>query len=467
MRGASGLLPLLLAALASRIPAQIGGEITGFSAVSAGRGGAGGARGDSVLDSLRNPATLASLLRRGEARKGEADLRLAWTPFSGVSEDGQSFRNEDAFGAGPFLGFGAALDEDWVFGVTLVPTLAAGMRMHRQTRLQVDDAGTPRFRDTVIDQNILQIGLTPAVAWRRGAWAFGASLSLRHTRLGLQGPNEISTLETFQGDSGLGGTWGEVLSGFPFFIDDIQVEYDGDAVGELSAVLHLGATVELRPDTVLGFWYRSPSTATDLEGEVTVDLRPELGPILDFFGLSSLSEYDVLIRNVRFPQQLGLAFSHEATDRDRLFLDLVWTDWSQTFDGFTAVLQNPSNGDFADLVGGDGSTDIDLGIAWQDVFSFALGYERDLDPRWTLRGGVGWAGNTVTGDVAPGTHILNQWALSAGASLWGETGNWHLAVVAALPTTYAAGSNSQVSDFSFDRYRQAIYQVVLAWETDF
>lgn len=458
---------LLWAALGARAHAQQGGEITGISTLAAGRAGTSGAAGDSVLESSRNPATLGALFGSGprQAEDGQLEVvgRLFYASLEGRDAGGAPFSADSALGGGLWLGYAAALAEEWFLGVTLTPTLAGGVDMQRRTELQV---GTPiRTRDIQIDNNVLQVALQPSVAWQPSAeWSFGAGLALRHTRVGLQSAVEFDTIETFQGESPFGETWGELFSDFPFFISDMQAEYDGDAEGVLAADLHLGALWSPQPEWRFGAWYRTPSTSTDVEGSVRVDLEPELGPVLDFYGLNGVSRYDVTVQNVRFPQQIGLGASHALSPADRLHLDAVWTDWSATFDGWPVLLSGPSNGDFTELVGGDGSTDFDLDLRWRDTYTLSLGYEHDFAADWTVRGGLGYQTDPVVDSMSPGSHPFNQWHVAAGASLWNAWGgDWHFALVASLPESRTGGANGALSDFSGDSYRFAVYSLAIQY----
>ena len=53
------VLVCALITFASRLLAQQGGEVTGDSALAAGRAGAGNVLADSLLDGVRNPAALS------------------------------------------------------------------------------------------------------------------------------------------------------------------------------------------------------------------------------------------------------------------------------------------------------------------------------------------------------------------------------------------------------------------------
>ena len=446
--------------------AQQGGELTGFSVLSAGRAGAGNAAADSMLDAARNPAVLGFLFT-GEARRprsGTAEIgaRGFWSPGSATDTDGRKYDYERTLQGSPLLGWATEVAPAYYFGVSLLPTFGGGGMLTHGTELEI---GTPtRTRDVELNNQILQAGLHPALAWTVGDdLAFGIGASLRYTESQIQGAQELDVIDTFAGDSPFGVTWGELFSGPPFNISTIQAEFDGSASEPVMGLASFGMMWQAGSDTRVSAWYRSPSNRVDLSGEIFVDLEPEMGPILDFYGLDQNSDFDIDLLNVQFPDQIGLAVSHEASSSDRLHLDLVWTNWSRTFDGWTARLSNPSSKDFKKIVGNQGVTIVDIDLRWKDAYTASLGYEHDFADDWTLRGGVGWSSDVSTDGLLPGAHPFNTWYLALGASIWGQGGDWHFAAVAGLPETLQSGENNTLSDLSFDEYEQAYYSLAVGY----
>ncbi len=460
---ATVLLGILLATPAA---GQLGGEPTGYSALAAGRAGAGAAAADSLLESARNPAILGFLLGDGGPGQAvEADLRAFWAPASGRNTiSGERFRADASLAGAAWLGWGMDLGGGHAVALTLLPTFAGDIEVRRQTLLEL---GVPRrSREIPVDNRLIQVGLQPSWAWRvSDQLAIGAGASIRHTRIGLQSATEFGLLDTLQGEILPGTTWGEFLQGL-WGVNSFQAEYDGDVEADLMAGLMAGLVWAPREETRVAVWYRSATLPADLTGNVVVDLNPELGPIINGepFNLDGRTRYDLRFEDIRFPQQLGIGVSHAAGPADRVHLDFSWTDWSATFNGFTALLTNPSNPDFTNLIGGDGSTSFDMDLRWRDVWTAALAVEHDFSPAWTVRAGVGWMTSPTAGAVSPGSHVFNTWHVAMGAS-WrsGASSAWHVALVGALPEVYRAGPNSVLSDFSYDRYRVAIWSLAVGW----
>jgi long-subunit fatty acid transport protein len=221
---------------------------------------------------------------------------------------------------------------------------------------------------------------------------------------------------------------------------------------------------------------------------VDIDLEADLGDLIRTVfdeDTPTSSSYDLEITDLRFPQQLGLAWMTSTTNFDRLHFQATWTQWSETFDGWTANLNDGTNDTFNEMMGGDGSTSMDLDNEWRDSFLLSFGWEHDwvwtpapwarrqtvMDSRvpegWdiTSRLGLGWSTNPVSGSSMPGLMPFNQWHVGGGLSLKAAPfgGNWNLGFVVALPETVKVGENSVLSDLSNDSYRQSNYAVMLGY----
>ena len=461
--------------------------------MEAGTAGAAVARGQSLLDASTNPATLMDLFgshsRNPSARRRfelvgrtlKSDVRL-------YDASGAELSFEQPDGLGPWFGYAAAVGENAAWSLAFQPTLAADFSIVRTTDLQIltvnpDGSGGPAQVQTPMATELTQLAFEPSVAWRANRrWSFGMGMSIRTTDLKSLSATEVDLTE-LAGPipdtlSGIFGelSWGELITqlGEDRGVDSFQATYVGEMESDRPSIyLKFGGTFQANDSTRVGFWYRPQSSATDLEGNVQVDLTDDLGAFVEGLeGTLSVdllddptSRYDFRLGSISFPQQAGLAMERELTASQRLHAKVVWTDWSRAFSNWVVNLSNPSNPEFADYLGGDGSLGIDFGIRWRDSFIFAAGYEVDLHPRFTLRGGAGWSRNPVGGSSLPGVAPYNQWHAAAGASWWaGPEGlaDWHVAVVAALPEKWTAGANEVLTDLSGDRYDQTIVSALLA-----
>ncbi len=499
------VLSPVLAWVVLSLPAagQQGGEVTGNSALAAGRAGAGNALADSLLDGVRNPAALSfRFSQQGwKARDGilETHGRVLWQPLSGKSSTGLSFRDENVFAGGPWLSWGKPLSSETFFSISFVPAAAASASFDRDTILNVkmdtdhnNSSGDPVFdipihNNSAVRNDLMSVGLEPNFSWRpRRNLSLGLGASLRGTLLDMGSAADVP-IANLQGEvPGLGSSWGDLLTGLLEFMesqgqrpdvpDSFQVDYSVEATAPLQAFLKAGVLWEPSRDWRVGAWARSPSSKSSLEGTAFVDLSADMGEMLsalaaanglppDYFG-DNTSNFDLSIPGVQFPGQIGISAARFfPRRRERITADVVWTGWGSAFQGWEASLSNPDNEPLGEMIGGDGSTTLDLDMNWQDTLSLSMAWEKDITTLHTFRTGVGWSQNPVGGSPLPGLVPFNRVHLGLGLTRWGKTdgGDWHVSLVAALPETWTTGDNAVLSDFSGDSYTQADYALVMGW----
>jgi long-subunit fatty acid transport protein len=438
----------------------------------------------------------------------EVMLRAVGYNTSITTSLGEEWAIDLPMGIGPWMGYAERISKgreslDMVWGINIQPTVAGDFSTSRNTYLNLVredplDETTPYQQSRVdISSKLLQLALEPNFSVRvNDSWSFGVGASIRNTDMLMSSATEVG-FDKLQGDFVLGsGTWAD------FFIDEkdesfqgFQATFDADASSNQPTVfLKLGATYSDRYGSNIGFWFRTPSTSSDIEGRIDVDMRDDLGAFITVIGGDPfnidlglenelVSGYDFAIADVRFPAQAGVSYSSPATDTTRWHSKAVFTQWSKSMTGWTAHLSNPSNSEFSDFVGGDGSLDIDMGIEWRDTLAVSTGFERDISfniTEWgdryqkvndyTLRGGLGWSSNPVSGAALPGLTPFNHWQVALGMSSWANKRNpldVHMAFVATLPETWTAGENALLSDQSYDEYTQFAYSFMLGCSYSF
>ncbi len=484
---------LLLAA--PSLAAQLGGEVTGDSPQRAAMAGAGMAGAGSSVDAAVNPASLGFLFPvRSSAGRFDGIGRVLWNPTTIDTASGREYSLNGTLGGGPFLGWAAPLGDEFFAGVSLLPTAGGQGSYTRTTDLNIATSNNngppwiPAEHEVEMESSLVQLGLEPALAWRASdTVSFGLGASVRYTTISMKSATDVG-LDQLQGEvPGLGGlTWEDLFRQLATLggrdIDSIQADIDAEADADLHAFLQLGVMWQPVEDSRFSLWYRSPSNRSDLDGDVEVDVSADVGQILDLYGLSGTSDFRLQIPGVRFPQQLGLAWMQRLGEQDRMFADVVWTDWSQAFDGWTATVNDPQGGDIGVMLG-DGETEVDLGLDWTDTLRLSLGWEHDAfrrktvaaedgstrtllnGPLVTWRGGLGYSNNPVGGAPMAGLLPINQLHAAGGCSLWGRegSGDWHLALVLALPQSWTAGDNAVLSDLSGDEFSQANVALVVGY----
>jgi len=495
------VLVCALITFASPLLAQQGGEVTGDSALAAGRAGAGNVLADSLLDGVRNPAALSfRFSQQGwKAKEGivETHGRLLWQPLSGMSSAGLSFRDENVLAGGPWLSWGRPISSDAFVSISFVPAAAASASFDRDTILNVkkDTSGDPSDPNAVWDvpvhhgvgvsNALTSVGLEPNISWRpTRELSFGVGASLRGSLMDMGSATDVP-ISDMKGDLA-GSTWGAILSQLlnamfdaglrPDVPDNFQVDYSAEATAPLQAFLKAGLLWQPARSWRVGAWARSPSSESALNGSAMVDFGADLGFMLDAMREAGMipgdfledptSSFDLSIPRVQFPAQLGVSVAHFLPRRrERVTADLVWTGWGAAFQNWEATLSNPGNADVGEMLGGDGTTVLDLDMNWRDSLSFSAAWEKDISSRSTFRTGVGWSRNPVGGSPLPGLVPFNQLHLGVGFTRWGKSnsGDLHVSFVAALPETWTTGDNAVLSDFSGDSYTQADYAFVVGW----
>ena len=461
--------------------------------MSAGSAGAGMASGHSAFDGSMNPASLIHLFGNGKERSQarhrlELIGRMVQTETDLADAAGTAVAVDQGLAVGPWLAYAAPLGEGVVWSLAFQPTLGVDFTSTRMTDLNIvtlnsDGSGGPAQDEVPMSTQMLQVALEPSLAWRASpSWSFGLGVSLRNTTLETSAATELG-LSTLDGPipeslSALFGemSWGELIldMGSERGVDSFQTEFTADAdSGMPTLYLKFGASWEPDAWTRVGFWYRPQSTSTDMEGSVDVDLSADLGVFIsgleDTLSVDFLddptSSYDFNLSSVAFPRQAGVSYSRLGRQQDRWNARAVWTDWSSAFTDWTVHLTNPSNPEFVEYLGGDGSVDVDLGLRWKDTYALSVGYERHLSPRLTVRGGCGWSNNPVGGAVLGGVVPYNSLHAGLGLSYWrapGDLIDWHAALTAALPEKWTAGENTVLSDLSGDVYDQQVWALLVA-----
>lgn len=490
-------LVLIALPLAAPLSAQLGGEITGDSAQRAGMAGAGMAGAASVFDAAMNPAALSFMDDRTMGFEGVG--RLLWVPISIDTVDGGSYEASNTIGGGPWLGWAGRLRDDVRYSISFMPSGGGQADYSRMTTLNlaadedVNGDFIPRQHEVDMSSLMLQVSLSPSISWRASKhWSFGAGASLRYTKIDLKSAADVAISSLTGEVPGMGGlTWADLfnsilaLGGRPE-VDSLQADIDASLDAPLHAFLQVGTMWQPREGTRLSMWYRSPSTSNDIEGDVLVDLSAELGEIFDVLpgGLSATDNFFLSIPAVNFPQQLGVAFMRELKPGSRMFADAVWTDWSNSFDGWKAVVTD-GQGDLGAMTSSDGII-VDMDMRWEDTLRFSIGYEHDLfatsrvvdangrthllssGKPMTIRAGLGHSNNPIIGAANAGLIPFNSVHLAAGCTWWGGQGggDWHLGVVAALPQGWTSGDNAMLSDASGDHFNQSNLAIAVGWSAN-
>lgn len=156
-----------------------------------------------------------------------------------------------------------------------------------------------------------------------------------------------------------------------------------------------GLQYHLTENTTLGLAYQSESDFK-LDGPANVEIP--------FFGSS---RYDADIR-ITWPRSLGFGVKHQLTPRGTFSADLIWFDWSSSFDSLGISLNGPETMGFPPVTES-------LALDWRDTLSVRLGHEIDLGYGQTLRFGYVYHRNPIpTSTLTPLIQAITEHGLSTG-----------------------------------------------------
>ena len=368
----------------------------GLGAISSGRGGTNIAFADNGAVLYDNPAGIVNTEGNGLFDLGAdllvTDIQYANPPRNGTTNawhnpfpipEASLFRKSSdgrwAYGLGVFAPAGFAADYD-MNGPAALPG------MHHYKSLGAMGKLLPGLAYRVTDR--LSVGGT-----------FGLALS--HTE--IEGPYFLQSPGPFQGTptmmrlytTGVAPTWST------------------------------GLQYKLTEATTLGATYQS-ETRYSQTGTAYVDV-PGLGPCT----------YDANVDMI-WPESVGIGVRHELCPHRIISADVIWYNWSQSFNHLNMAFTNPSNPAFAAVIGPRLAEQFPLN--WQDSISYRFGYEQHLSRGRVVRMGYAYHKDQIPdGTLTPYIPATLEHAFSLG---YGWTRNqWEID----LAYQYSFGSTRTVT----------------------
>jgi long-chain fatty acid transport protein len=222
-------------------------------------------------------------------------------------------------------------------------------------------------RNYALSTSLRTYNASPSVAWRITDWlsvGLGAQVQFGEADLNL----------------GLGATPGA----------HINLHGSGWGYG-----MTAGVTVTPGPNTSIGVGWRS-ALDQKIDGSLNTPPLP----------LTTAGPVDT---TVRLPDMVSLGIRHRFSDRWTALATAEWTNWSRI--GTSVV--NQAGGGVATV----GGSPVALPFQFRDGWFYSIGAEYVLDPRTTLRAGVGYEVTPITDQVRiPILPDSDRIWLSAGAS---------------------------------------------------
>lgn len=316
---------------------------------------------DDASSIYYNPAGIARL--EGPQAIGNLYFAKSWSRYDGPGgsdwSDGRYYVVPNLYVATP---------------VPRIPNLFAGIGVYSPFGLgsKWGDDSPVRY-DTTLSE-IRLINVNPTIAWKindRAALGFG--INYFNSRVILRRSNDYA----------------------PFPDGKTDFDADGDGWG-----YNLGLQVALTDTLRLGVTYRS-QVNVEYTGDVHIKGVPVSvdPPVFETFRTDIESK-------IKFPQQVAVGLSWQATPKLRLELAAEWQNWKvrdrqdiQT-DGIPGLLP-PT---------------ITIPANWKNSMVVMLGAEYELSDKWTLRAGYGWNQTPVPDEtVDPSIPNGDVHAVSAGA----------------------------------------------------
>lgn len=368
-------------------------------AVTIGRGGANIAFADNGQMILDNPSSLVNM---SSMRLSEFGIDVLFTDLDFSDPDNPRANAADnPFPMGQLSVTSKSHSGNLAYGIGVFSH--AGFSSEYQLNGPVPFSGP---------QNYMSIGalirVLPAVSLRvTDRLSIGGNFGVGISHMELEGPYFLQGPNPFVGTP-----------------NQLDFQGTGAAISWATGLQYL-----LTPQTTIGINYQA-ATEFDLDGSTSVAI-PGLGS----------SRFDSNL-NITWPQTLGFGVKHEVNCCTRVGLDLVWFDWSNSFDAFDLTLTDPNNPTFAAVVGNELFEQFPL--RWRDTLSVRTGFERNLPGGRIFRAGYVYHRNPIpAATLTPFIQTTLEHAFSVGYG-WQAMGHQ---IDVAYQYTFADDQEVGVSQF--------------------
>jgi long-chain fatty acid transport protein len=224
---------------------------------------------------------------------------------------------------------------------------------------QYDSGWVGRYQ--AIKSDIETININPNIAYRVAEWlSIGGGPAIQHAHTELTNAINSTTVVHLANPLLPAGVT----------LPDGSARVTGNS---LSVGYILGMLAEVAPGTRLGASYRS-QVSHGIEGTATFNVPAPLATSATFQNTPARVD-------LKTPDIVSLAASHEISPEVTLLAEVQWTDWS--------VVKNLR------IERPDGSTLIDQPEQWRGTWFGSVGATYRPDPSWTVRGGLAFDATPV------------------------------------------------------------------------
>ena len=231
------------------------------------------------------------------------------------------------------------------------------------------------------DAKLLTININPSVAWKiNDKFSVGAGFSAQYIdatvsmKRNLLGQNVYSRLDADDWGYGwnIGGMWSAT--------DNFRMGF-----GYRSAITHKAhGTVKLTTDAagqkaIVAAAQNAKLNPGSTQAASMIAAMRQAN--LSFADVMGIAQSGAMTLNggaqMDAPANANLTFVWKYSPKMRLSGSIRWTDWSS----FDNLIIN---------AGGLPHSQTDVPMKWRDSWFFSLGYDLDITPKWTIRGGVAY-----------------------------------------------------------------------------
>lgn len=336
-----------------------GMNMIGYGAVSSGMGGADLALVDNATAMNINPAGLTGCC----SPQLSAGISLMQSRNQHKDTHGNDLQAKRQTFPVPLLAWAQPLNNpSFIAGFGFFAQGGMGVE-YNHFRVPFADQKEMKNEHDTISSDVRYMKVTPTLAWlsEDGSLRLGASLNLGYAETEMSLFPHTSIMEN------------------QFF----GIEMEGAEA--YSAAYRVGFQYQVGNLTVGGAYLSATKHKFD-NGTAKINYTA-LG--------QGIKNYDAELNGFNWPQQIGLGLSYNITPELKIALDVDWVNWSDAINTITFRLSQKNTPDVP------GNISMDYPMHWDDQWVYALGFEYDLSPTWSIRGGYNYAKSPV-----PSQHLL-------------------------------------------------------------
>lgn len=302
--------------------------LDGLSATSIGRGGTNLGFSDNGSMLHDNPGAMGQMDGHTMLQFGVTSLL---THFDYGDPDNVQQRSQNQLYALPEASYITRLNEEWTFGVGIFTPTGFGSVYNLEGSGAF--SGPQRYESFgSLTKVLFGTSYTPS---NHDYLSFGATIGPGISFVNIEGPYTLQ---------------GPTAAGLPSILD---LGVDGAGI-----TWSAGVSCQVTERTSIGLSYLA---------EVSVNADGEVG-LTSSIGQTGYKAYT----KVKWPSSVGTGVRHQLTDRTVIATDLIWTNWSDSFDQLIIHLSDPSNAAYPATAASI------FPLNWRDTLSTRVGIEHTL-----------------------------------------------------------------------------------------